>query len=428
MPGTSRRRLSARSGLVVALAAATALAAGCSTKAEDGGGGGDNGDAAAVKTGPGIEGTTIKLGVLTDTTGFFAATGKDLTLGQQHYWEKRNAEGGICDTYTVELVVENHGYNAQNAVTQYSAIKDEVLAFNQILGSPMAAALSEDLEADEQVAIPLSWNHALTENPNYVLIGPTYDLELVNGLDFLLEKGIIQKGVKIGHIFHESEYGADASAGVHAWAEANGSEVVDQKIGAIDPADALVPRVTALKAANVGLVVFTGTPDQTAAIAQATADQGLNVPILGSGPTYGPPLLQTPAKDVLLERFYYVGPHAGLDADVAKPVMELYKEKQGEGVPANSYVTGYISGLVMTEILEKACADGDLTRAGVVAAKKSLTSIDTGGFTGPLDYSKLGESPTRKNFVAKPAEGADGGSTAVGPNYEGPTAATYVRR
>lgn len=423
------RRRFARPALAAAVAAlAVVAAAGCSTKAKDSNGGGNapaSGGAASVKTGPGITGTTIHLGVLTDTTGVFAATGKDLTLGQQVYWDQQNRSGGVCGKYKVALSVEDHGYNVQTATTKYAGMKDKVLALQQLLGSPMATALSPDITSDELVTIPLTWAQTISDNPNFAIVGATYDVEIINGLDYALSKGLIKKGDKLGHIFHESEYGANASAGVKSFARKNGLTVVDQKISATE--SDLSSRITALKTAGVNAIVLTTTPTQTAAAATASDAQGLKVPIIGSGPSYAPTLVATAAKSVLESRYYYSGPNAGLDTPEGKPALDAYKAKNPSGKPANSFVTGFATGQVMKAILEKACADGDLTRAGVVAAKKSLAEVKTGGLTGTLDYSKPGISPTRETFVAKADSSQPGGSKTVASLFEGPTAKGYVR-
>nr|MDT0664753.1 ABC transporter substrate-binding protein [Micromonospora sp. DSM 115978] len=285
-------------------------------------------------------------------------TGKDLALGQQLFWEARNAGEKICGTYTVDLEVKDHGYNVQTATTQYSEMSGDILALNLLLGSPMATALSEQVIEDGIVAIPLSWAQSISDNPNYAIVGPTYDVEIINGLDYLLEEGLIAEGAKVGHIFHDSEYGENASVGVKYFAAEHGMTVVDQRVA---PTEAdLNSRVIALAAESVDVVVLTTTPPQTAAAAGATVAQGLAVPLVGSGPSYAPALVDTPARDVLLDRFYYAGPNAGLDAEVAAPALDLYRAQNPDGKPANSFATGYADGAVMAQFHEPPCAAGDL--------------------------------------------------------------------
>jgi hypothetical protein len=106
-------KLSKSSRGAVALAAiVVAAASGCSTKAPESSGGGGEGAAADVQTDVGVEGETIRLGVLTDLTGVFAALGKDITNANTLFWK----DNKVCDTYTVELDVQDTNYVPQQGV------------------------------------------------------------------------------------------------------------------------------------------------------------------------------------------------------------------------------------------------------------------------------------------------------------------------
>jgi hypothetical protein len=87
------------------------------------------------------------------------------------------------------------------------------------------------------------------------------------------------------------------------------------------------------------------------------------------------------------------------------------------GTPSLGAVHGYADAVVMDQILEKACANGDLTREGVTKAKASLSNVDTKGLVVPLDYSKPG-SPSSQSFILQPAAGP-GGAKQVQAATEG---------
>ncbi|WP_396230763.1 ABC transporter substrate-binding protein, partial [Frankia sp. EI5c] len=265
----------------------------------------------------------------------------------------------------------------------------------------------------------------LAASENYAVPGATYDVETINGLDYLLEKGLIKKGDKIGHIFHDSEYGNNALEGSKFFAQENGLTVVEQRIGAAEPD--MTSRVTALAAEKVSVIIATTQPSQTAGVAGAAKGAGLNVPVLGNAPTFFPTLLDTPARDALVENFYLVGPNVGVGRPPAAELLKAYKAKFPNVEPSNSVVTGYASSKIMDLILERACADGDLTPAGVLAAKAAISPAKTDGVTGELDFSKPGESPSRQSFLARPKPGAPGSTEGIADNYEGPTVAAYVR-
>jgi hypothetical protein len=80
-------------------------------------------------------------------------------------------------------------------------------------------------------------------------------------------------------------------------------------------------------------------------------------------------------------------------------------------------VHGYADALVMKQILDKACQDGDLTPEGVTKAKQSLSNVQTQNLVVPLDYSKKG-SPSNESYILAPADGP-GGAKQVQAAFEG---------
>jgi ABC-type branched-subunit amino acid transport system substrate-binding protein len=178
-----KRSASAALLATVLLTAAT----GCSNKAQDSSSSGSSGGG-DVQTDVGIEGKTIKLGVLTDLTGVFAALGKDLTNSNTLYWK----ENKVCDTYSVELDVQDTGYVPQTGVQLYSGMKDSVLAMQQTIGSPINTALAPEYESDTIVNFPSAWSKTLTEITGTGVVGATYDVEISIGYDYLFKQGLIK--------------------------------------------------------------------------------------------------------------------------------------------------------------------------------------------------------------------------------------------
>ncbi|HZA87162.1 MAG TPA: ABC transporter substrate-binding protein, partial [Acidimicrobiales bacterium] len=122
------------------LFAALALAAGaCGGRDDDDDGAADGGDEGGeLATVPGFDGTTIRLGVVTPTSGPVAIIGNPLTAGNEAYWEYVNEElGGVAGQYPVELVIEDSAYDPPTAVQKYNQIKGDVVMFNQLLGTPI---------------------------------------------------------------------------------------------------------------------------------------------------------------------------------------------------------------------------------------------------------------------------------------------------
>ncbi len=403
-------------GAVTLVSVAMVLAGtGCSTKSSDT----EESVSDGVKVGRGIDGTTIQLGALTDLTGVFASLGKDITNAQALYWKKQNAGDKICGKYTVEETVKDHGYDTQKGIQLYSSIHNDVLAIEQTIGSPINTGLLPQYEADSMVNIPAAWAASLTESPQIAMVGATYEVEMINVLDYLLDEGKIKEGDKIGHIYFEGEYGEGGLAGSKYFAEQHGIEVVEQQIQPTDT-DMTAP-VTKLKAEGVNVIALTVAPGQTASAAGVAASAGLDVPIVGNNPVYAPALLATPAGPALIKNLTVASPIAPFDTQ-----PELLKEYQAAypGDPTLGVVFGTAAADVMRQILDKACDDGDLTPEGVSAAKDELGTIDTGGLAVPLTF-EVGASPSDASYIFQPAE-VPGGAKSVSDEYVGPDVEGYT--
>ena len=403
------------------LLAATILAAasGCSTKAPDTAAPGGGTGSGEVKTGRGIEGKTITLGVLTDLTGVFAALGADITNANTLYWEKQNAGKKVCGTYDVKLDIKDTGYKPQEGVQLYSGMKSDILAMQQTIGSPINTALGAAYTSDKIVNLPSAWARNLTAFSGNGVVGATYDVELTNGLGYALEKGLIKEGDKLGHIYFEGEYGANGLAGSKYMATKHKFEIVEAKIKPTD--QDMSSQITQFKAAGVKAIVLTVAPGQTASAAGVAATQGLDVPIIGNNPVFAPGLLKGPAAAVLKKNLIVASPINGFDKH--PDLLADYKKKFPGVTPSLGVVFGTGMSDVMQQILEKACKNKDLTPEGVLKAKSELTDIDTGGLVVPLNFSKGDSSPSLKSYILQPAD-VDGGAKALQAGvYESPDAA-----
>src|ERR671916_2160110 len=403
--------LGKRSRGAVALAAVVVTASGCSTKApEGGGGGGGGGDAADVQTDIGVEGNTITLGVLTDLTGVFAALGNDITNANKLFWENNQ----VCDTYDVELNIQDTGYVPQQGVQLYSGMKDSILAMQQTIGSPINTALAPEYEADQIVNFPSAWSKTLTEIPGTGVVGATYDVEIANGYDYLFQEGLLEEGDTVGHIYFEGEYGANGLAGSQAVAEERGLELIEAQIKSTD--QDMSAQITQFKAAGVDLIALTVAPGQLASVAAVAEAQGLDVPILGSNPVFAPGLLQGPAAEWLKSHLYVASPVSSFDAH--PDLLEAYEAAYPDSTPSLGVVVGFGMSELMKQVLDAACENGDLTREGVVTAFNELQEVETGGLVVSIRGFELGKSPSLESFVLQPAD-VPGGATVLAEAFEG---------
>jgi ABC-type branched-subunit amino acid transport system substrate-binding protein len=403
----------------VALTAAGLVACGSKgTEASSDGGGGD------IKAGPGVTASTIKLGALTDLSGVFAPLAQPLTQANQLYWKQQNAKGGVCGR-KVELVVKDHGYDPQKAVAQYRDVSADIDGLQQLLGSPITAALLPTLKNDQMISLLSAWPSSLLPNENIIIVGTTYDVEMINVLDYLKSKGMLKSGDAIGHLYFEGEYGENGLKGSKYFASENDMKVVEQKIKATD--EDMTGQVAAFKRAGVKAIAVTTAPTQLASVAGIAAAQGMKVPIVGNNPTYDPALLKSPAADAVKANSYISGSIAPwtLNKPGVQAVSKQFQAAYPKSVPKASVQFGWAQAEVMHEILGKACENKDLTRAGLIKAAHELSGVDTNGLiAGTLDYTQDGQPPTRSVYIARPAD-VPGGLKALPGTFESDTAKSY---
>jgi len=409
-----------RTHLAAALAAVLVLSA-CSTKANDAGSSGA--DSSGVKTGKGVTATDITLGVMTDKSGVFKNLGLGITQGNELWAKDFNAAGGVCGRQ-VKLEEVDHGYKADTAKTLYPQIEPKVLGFVQMLGSPVVAALKQNLSSDKAVAAPASWSSELLDNPYVMIVGTTYDLEIIDGLSYLQEKGLIKDGDTIGHVYIDGEYGKNGLRGSQFYSKKHNMTVKEVKITSTD--SDLTNVVTGLKGDGVKAIVLTTTPTQTGSAVAANKALGLNVPVLGNNPTFDPALLKSPAASAL-DKLTIVASSVPFSADIpkAKEVAAKYKAAYKE-TPNGGVPYGYAVAEVWGAVLKKACDNKDLTRDGIAAALKQTTSASTDNLVAALDFSKPGTPATRQVYAATPDATAEGGVKYVKPLFEAPEAKEYV--
>ncbi|MFD7303273.1 MULTISPECIES: ABC transporter substrate-binding protein [Streptomyces] len=407
--------------LASALAALLIAGTGCSSKAEED----KPADAAdGVRTGPGVTDDRIRLGALTDLTGPYATLGKSIVQAQQMWADETNAAGGICGR-KVEIVVEDHGYDVQKAVTAYADLSTDVVALPQVIGSPVVAALIDDIERDQLLTFPQAWAASLLGKDPVQVLGTTYDVDMIAAVDFLTRTKGLKKGDTIGHVYFEGDYGANALEGSTWAAERAGLKIVDQKIKATDTD--LSAQVSALREAGVKAVLISAGPAQTASLAGVAASRGLQVPIVSSAPGFAPQLMKTPAAKALEAMLHVVSAAPAVSSDLpgVKKMVASY-EKKFPGSPVDSGVlSGYNAAQLLGADLKKACEAGSLTREDVVKTHRSQKNADTGLGT-PQNFSDVNRPASVSTYVLKPDAKAVGGIVVAEEAHVAPGIEEYL--
>ncbi|MFJ4716654.1 ABC transporter substrate-binding protein [Streptomyces sp. NPDC088785] len=406
-----------------AVAALLALTAACSSKANNDDDDGGRQSAGGVKTGQGISGKTINLGVLTDMTGVYATLGKSVTQAQQLYVKQTNASGGICG-YQLKLTVRDHGYDPQKAVAGYTELEPNVLGFTQFIGSPFVAAVEKRIGQDKALVLPQAWSANLLGDPYVRVIGSTYDYETINAVDFLIKEKGLKKGDKLGHVYFEGDYGENALKGSRFIAGKAGLTVVEQKIKPTD--NDMTAQVAALKKAGVKGIVISAGPRQAASLVGVAAAAKLAAPIIGNNSAFAPQLLATQAGPALAKNYWIASPSLPIGADTpqAKKLVADYRKAYPKDSLDNGVVAGWTAASVFGDALKKACADKDLTREGVDKALLTLNSFDN-GFGTAQDFTDPDAPSSRQSVILQPDKTAVGGTKVVREAGEAAEAKDY---
>ncbi|PRY36056.1 amino acid/amide ABC transporter substrate-binding protein (HAAT family) [Geodermatophilus tzadiensis] len=410
-----------RPALVAAAACVFAVTA-CSTTEPEAAGGGGSGD---VETGNGVTDSAITVGVLTDLSGPFAAGAAVQVTEFQAYWDQVNADGGICDR-DVEMQVQDHAYDPQKAVSLYRSMSSDIVALQQVLGGPTSAAVLPLAQQESVYVGGVGWASTALQYENNQLPGASYSIQGANAIDYLVDELGLSEGDSVGVVYFVGDYGSDALAGAEHAAAERGLTIVPQEI---TPAVTdLSAQASALVQEGVQAVVLGAAPAQLASLVGVLSSQGADVPVIGMNPTFNPALLDTPAAEALLANTYSitsVAPYAS-DAPGVQEANALYTEADPDGALGWEVPLAYGQAQLLRTALEDACEAGDLTPEGVVAALGNASDVDTDGvFPDGLDYTQVGESPTRTVFVSKVSDTAEAGLELL-DTYEGPSAQSYT--
>ncbi|TDC51185.1 ABC transporter substrate-binding protein [Actinomadura sp. KC345] len=406
--------------LAAAALCLAALAACSTTDPNAGEGEGGTG----VRTGNGVTESEMRIGVLTDLSGPFKAGAAVQVQEKKAYWAAKSAQGGICGR-KITVDVRDHGYNPQRAVSLYRSMSPDIVALQQVLGSPVVAAILPLAEKDDLYVGGMGWPSVALEHRVAQIPGTTYSIEAANAVDYLVDTLKVPEGSTIGHVYFEGDFGGDSLAGARHAAKERGLKVHPIKI---TPQDSdMSAQATALERADAKGVILGASPSQLSSLASVLASNGVNVPLIGNTPTFNPALLNTPAREGLLKNFYTVttvAPYSGEGAGVKK-ATEMFEKNAPDGTKGWEVPLAYGQAELLAAALEAACKAGDLTPEGVVEAMRKTSDLDTQGlFAGTLNFTEVGQPPTRKVFVSKADPEAPGGLKVVG-TVEGPSAVSY---
>jgi len=380
----------------MALAGAVAMAAAaCSSSSGSKTATGNTG----VKTGPGVDAATktITLGVLTPLTGVAAVIGIPLTDGQKALFDDVNASGGI-DGWKVNLTVEDTKYDPQTEVQDYNQILPNVLFLAQSLGSPTTQAIESLAQSAGIMVGTAAQDSAFVNQKVNAVIGTPYAVDVADAMYYVSQH---KPGAKLGIIYQNDAYGGDGLKGFTAGVSAYHLDKVAS--ATYNPTDtAFTSQVLAMKNAGATVVMVTALPTPAATIVGTAAAMGYDPQWIFQGPAWSEYLMSstgapggtpTPVAPAMLN--VWVLGYEAQWGDLSAPGMSQFLADQQQyfpsQVPDAYFMYGYALAQMEKDVLAKAIASKDLTRAGVLNAKLNLGTVDFGGLLPSANYTpKLG--------------------------------------
>jgi ABC-type branched-subunit amino acid transport system substrate-binding protein len=410
-----RRSLSLTTPLAVL--GATLLLGACGTGDSTSNDSSSSGKAAgSVKGGPGVDvaAKTIRIGDINALTGPASALGKPVAAGHRAFFKALNANGGL-DGWKVRLTIKDSGYQPQQAVQLYRAIHNDVALLN-VFGSPPTKAVQSQVDSDKLVTTPASFDSIWGADPAIAAVGTPYSYDIANVLDYYTKHG--DSKPKIGIIYQNDEYGQDGLRGYEAAKKALGfADGGKQTFKAGDTE--YTAQIQKLKAAGAQAVVVVALPSSTGPIIGTAATLGFKPQWILQGPAFLEQLITkdgsldakpTPVaaalKGALVTSFS--APWRDPGASGMKQLVADHDKYEPGQPPSIYFALAYAASKVQAEILRKAIADGDLSRAGILNAKQHLGKVDLGGVTPSVTYTPVGGPPSTKSLITRIDPSVDG--------------------
>lgn len=389
---------------------------------------------AQLKVGPGIDTKhkTIHVSALLPLTG--PQDGHQILYGLDAYFKDVNAHGGVGG-YKIQYDAQDTQFNPTMTIQQYQKDKDAAAMFAIILGTPSVTAIDPQLRADGVTAAPISNDARWIRDPDMAPVEGTFQSATAGLIEYVLKhKSVIGHGGGPNQTFCEMQENDPLGAGFAggaAYAVGYLHFKVTKKVtfNITDPT--MTGQVSDLKSAGCDVVIYEGATG--ASILAATAAQQLNYNPLWLMPqiSYLAQYATSPQASYLAKN-WLLWDYGVAWNDTKAPGQKLLVAslKRYEHNPAPNIIIqwGWQNGIATVDVLKRALKNGDLSRAGILAAASQLKTMTFGGMFPPMFYnndaSKRRPSPAIN--VVKVQPGAPTGLVAVQKDYSSNAAQGYI--
>ena len=285
----------------------------------------------------------------------------------------------------------------------YYRIKNDVVAFQQVLGTQVTKALLSKMRADRAIAAPATLDALWVHNPNLVPISAPYQIEAINALDYYMKNG--GKGTKVCGLAQDDEFG---QAGLEGLAAAK--KALKFKTGPsprFETGEDLTAQIQQLADADCEAVLLAATAADASAVATKSIELNFEPRYIALAPFWLPIFKNDPnISQFFVDHLWLSAGQYVLWGDSSIPGMDDVIARAEEFAPDQApdpyFIFGYLQGAAMAQVLEQAAKNGDFSRQGVLRALTQVKKLTFDGLDGDYKYGPAAKrNPPRATAVLK---------------------------
>jgi ABC-type branched-subunit amino acid transport system substrate-binding protein len=325
-----------------------------------------------------------------------APIGIPLANGNRVFFEALNAKGGIGGKYKVKLVEGDSKYDVAETVKQYNATKNNVVAYVQVIGTPMVQALQQSLNEDKITIQPATLDAPWQAQKYMLPLEAPYQIQAINGLSYYVQQN--GKDKVICSMVIDSAYGAAGEQGLDYAAQQLGVKIAVKQTHKQGDTD-FTAQINAFKNGKCDMVWLTALPTETAGILGRAAQSGFNPQWIAQSPTWLSLFATTPLAPYLAAHFWLLGVPSAAWGDTSSAGMaQMLNDIKASKTDANQkpdgyFQFGYLESWAWAQVLEQAVKNGDLSHEGI---QKAITDLGMLNFEGIGSNEKIGDPGVRQ--------------------------------
>ena len=343
--------------------------------------------AVAVVCGPAVAQTEIVVGAVQPITGRFAFAGGHINAGLEDSLEIANLEGGI-NGKKIKYIMEDGKYQLDVATAAFKRIMSKynpLIMYGESTG--LGKAMSPEIKDRYKILYSsTSFSGELADaaaNPYIFVPGPTYADMFGVLLKYIAKE---KPGAKVAFFYSDTEFGKDPIPAARQMAKDLKLDLVAEVVAAVGAVD-VTSQVLSLKQKNPDYVIFQGfVVDPVQTVIKQARDFGMQCKFMGT--FWGASKTIVDTLGPLAEGYMAVNPYMywwNEDVPMIKKIREYTAKKYPDvKYRDNSYMQGFMTGLIFVECLKRADKAGQLNGEGLVKALQSIKDFDTGGLSAPL--------------------------------------------